>query len=401
MVCRASQRHITSIDFNNETTLTSFCAAAKVTPHELQTWGRSVREWGYNHDTSPKRYDPGNGRVGWLLRHVTTDCDQVDGTIPRNLADTRHRYSRAVSQGDNTCAVDVTLFCALRLDVGRTRIDQIPLMDMLALPPVASKMRETMCKFWGTEPLPVRNQMRRAIYVTLSASCPDMYAVGSLQDVKTVVQNCFEHLPRLSFTIMRTESCCDKINHIGPDTRLSRKHFLEFALKQGQSLNMAISAFFNGTGGEDFVQRTDFCSRLNHCDHILRRIRLVVDRMPHILMIGLQQAVTPEAEVTAQVLGVLAFNVYGPTGSYEVRYQAIGCIMQHYELAHFTARWRADREGEGNQGYMYYDGMDSDEARLVPDWWSESPFRVTRTRASKAKKTLGPVVIFYEKVGPS
>jgi hypothetical protein len=392
------------VTFNTNADLQAFCAATNIDRNQLQEWGRTVRTRGYSYDITQKLCDPGNGKTGWILRRIRRDWRIVDGTMPQTEEDFKKRYTKVTSQGreiTNTCALDATIFCSIRLDAGRTRIDQLPMDVMSALGPVPTCMRNIVSKYWGTETLDTRNTMRDELLRTLVKHNPAMHAAGRLQDVKTVIESCFSGLAQLSFTTIRADVCCDDIPYIRPGSTLIRRHFLEVPLKllrEGHSLAVALHHLFQATGKASIPDAArSLCSRGDLCRVEPKQAWVVMDRMPPILVVGLQQPVTLELEKTYRVFEVQEFGVQGPDEHYPVRYKPIGCIMKHGDEHHFTARWCADRSDEDAKGIMYYDGAESDQAKFAETWWSPSPFRPT-TRSNISRRSLGPAVMFYERI---
>lgn len=66
--------------------------------------------------------------------------------MPQGKLNTSARYMMGLEWFENSCAVDVTLFCALQLDIGRTFVDQLHSTDVNGLNLSAFALRHIIAR---------------------------------------------------------------------------------------------------------------------------------------------------------------------------------------------------------------------------------------------------------------
>jgi hypothetical protein len=216
----------------------------------------------------------------------------------------------------------------------------------------------------------------------------------------SVVEACFEGLPQLSYTSVLIEVCYDGILRLRPRTSATRRHLHEVspaAIAAGRSVESALNDLFGPSRSMSGDKLTPRCRRSDECDMHPVRQRVVLDRMPPILVVGFPIPITMEQEKVSKAVTVLELRIQGPKKAFCVKYKPLGCIMLHRDEAHFTVRWVADRPGEDSGRIVYYDGMVNDQASDVGQFYDSLGIG-RATRHAQSKETRGPIIMFYSLV---
>jgi hypothetical protein len=102
----------------------SFCNTISIAPKALLELGNNIQHIS-NRRIGDKPYSYTDSYSINLFRSVRQGWNAVDGVVVQSTQDTEQRYNIFPRWLNNSCAVDVVLFVAIMLDVGRCQIDQI------------------------------------------------------------------------------------------------------------------------------------------------------------------------------------------------------------------------------------------------------------------------------------
>lgn len=144
-----------------------------------------------------------------LLPRLQLDWSLRDGTVRFGDSTT------IVTQGMNTCALDVLTFLGWGLQLGSQRRDVEPLGSWTALPKPAVMYRTLMARIRLPHIDPTaKNALRDATMDALSEWDSRAHEFHGLQGIQAVADLCWKGLRSLSYTTMDLIQCCN--NYIVP-----------------------------------------------------------------------------------------------------------------------------------------------------------------------------------------
>lgn len=333
-----------------------------------------------------------------VYRSIKDTWARVDGRVSPKSRDTRDRYNAGPVWWKNSCAIDVVIFCGLRLDAGRIEADQIRFGDMEQLPPPAKKFRDIMLEHWGTVDSKKRSQLRDDLRRSLVREVKHFGGMTAAHPIETVVLECFRDLPQSTYTDVPAFMCCDeKPWVVSRDFHYQKRSFFEIGehtLTSGGTIQGVLKNHFARCDAT-VVSSSPACSNGVTCSRRHEKVITVIDRMPPVLVVGLPGHFTPSREKKHRALTELHFDVQILHSRERVEYVPIGCIVYDPSMSpgHFTARWKAERHDD--EGDLSYDGMKNEGRAGVVDKWYDIAARGRKGRRKVKDADEGPIIVFY------
>ncbi|KIW09644.1 hypothetical protein PV08_12105 [Exophiala spinifera] len=249
---------------------------------------------------------------------------------------------------------------AIILEAGRIQVDQVSSTLFARLPDPAQVVRRINSRLWGTLSSEQRRRMSDVLRRSLYTSDPKMFpAAPALLPLAEVFDQCFTGLAQVSFTKIRTVTCCDGQITVKAGTTPQRENSLYLTRFP---LIDAVRALFQGShipAGHD-------CSSGPGCTRSRKVRPTVLDRLPPTLVIHIPPTDEPSARAV-ELFRNITFTYLKPTGEVSVEYAVVACVMMSGTAGsiHFTVVWNVE-----NESYWEYNGMRADgRLREIDSWF--------------------------------
>jgi hypothetical protein len=284
------------------------------------------------------------------------------------VQDEAQRYNTFTTWHNNSCAYDVLIFCAIKLNVGRVRIDQLNFQSLRALSEPARALRTACLSSWGTIEQDDRDTWRELLRAYTNKSNPQAFPLGQYTDVCTLFEVLLSGTPQIEFTTIRARR-----NAIGNFKVRRNQHpkrnqaiYLQHINSQQTSIEAGVHEYFNTTSANN-----------NHT------FKLVLDRLPPVLVIIPRQGITKGDERYRQLFTPLrVIHQTRQPARTSTLYSPCGSIF-HVSDNHFVAAWRS----RGIQtDILHYDSMQNTRPSTSTSWWPEK---------AKQKKTKASILFYY------
>jgi hypothetical protein len=324
-----------------------------------------------------------------VLRSVRRGWHHVDGTMPQGDEDDRRRYTVGTNWHQNSCAADSVILCAIMLDAGRVQIDQISPSRRASLPVPADVLRQLVARPWGLLSQHQRDGLRDVLVDTLAHTNSELFPRHEFQSVNRLLDVGFDQLPQLSWTEITASVCCDGQLAVADTQKTRRVTGFQLMRKAEDSSTQDLT---NDILGRTRSPDVTPCSLGVKCTGARFRTRLILDRMPPVLLLHLPQPISEEEEAVWKLLEPVDLTYESSRGQKSIRYTPLGCVLM-VNWTHFVVRWKAKREGRDQ--IIHYDGMVSAQVSEVGSWWAGLGNR----KGQKGKKQhTGIVAMFYRQV---
>ena len=345
------------------------CALTGTTLEQLDQLGRQGQARGCLEDAYEKvnKWQGGGVDTVSLLRRAGRTWRNVDGTVPQGVQDSQVRYTVGPKWQDDSCAIDVGIFCGIVLDAGRTQIDQIspPARALLRVP--AAVLRRIVAKPWGILTTEQRTQLRDFLAEELSKASPTKFPLKKWRSANEALVYILDRLPQLSFTaVRRAQVCCDELPW-SPGMRPERMTGMQVTVVGGEherlSLQQAMTRILRGSR----VASSEPCSRQGECTRKRYERNVCLDRFPPVLLLHTPEPISRADNDRWKLFEPLDLVYQKASGLKQIRYSPLGCVMCANKN-HFLVRWSM---GEGTESrIMQYDGKMSERTMPVKDWWA-------------------------------
>lgn len=360
---RANRQGLYLIDIDNTLGCSEgverFCKLAKVSEEELRQLGKEAEAIGCLANVSKKELIITPARTEMVTRNIRSGFNRIDGTILSTDEDEAKRYSIMPRWQNNSCAVDVTLFAAIMLNIGRIQIDQLTYKCQNALRVPALMVRATVRTLWGMLDQKTRNRLRNHLAEALEQMDPTKLKQGSYIDIGDILEPCFAGNPQLEFTMVKASVCGHEVPLVSEDAGMKRTCSMHIA-----NLNNSLESKLNLIFSLKQSRGQERCDAID-CDKRPRRGWVVVDRLPPTLLVILGDTVT---EARNKMFGLgkdICFDAMHTKGMMRAKYRMIGCVFR-VEENHFVGRWNCE------DALVEYDGMVSPSVGELDgmDWYS-------------------------------
>jgi len=315
------------------------------------------------------------------FRRVKDSWHRLDGTVPHH--DDKARYLFGPGWSDNSCGIDVIIFCAVQLDIGRIWIDQITDEQAGHLSEPATVLRHLCKKPWGCITQIQRNRLRDVLAEALQSTKPLLFAPGEFLPIHELIDTCFAGVPQASYTFMRATLCCDGILIMPDSVNVTREvGFHMMRDRAGLSSQQILQSSFSDRPATN----REPCSQGDQCSLARTSMTMVLDRLPPTLLFHTYHQVSKEDDKIWRFFEPLDITYHTTKGIARARYSPVGCIFW-VNQSHFVARWKG-RHPTSSRAYgeqiWHYDGMRSGAVREVTDWWAEIGDEKGNTKGSLA-----------------
>jgi hypothetical protein len=315
-----------------------------------------------------------------LLRDIQLHSLELDGRMPQSDLDNQSRYMIGPPQGTNTCAIDAMIFAAIRLDAGRTQIDQLSIRAFSQQKEVPKMIRRIMGQLWGELDTQLRADQRNLVAKALAEYPGFDMPLGATLAISEVAIACFEGFAQLSYTATDVRICCDNVPRYTSTARVERLHYYPVSNMSG-GVQRALANGFAAHPITDLESRAGACSRGRNCQHTPHVTRMVLDRLPPHFMIIMPKPIDVSR---SRLFSNIRFEYHKRKGWATVEYRVIGCIIHVIDTSHFIVRWRAEHAGETSSTIVHFDGLSSEQADYVCSWDKR-----------EGRQKLGVEVLFY------
>jgi hypothetical protein len=314
--------------------------------------------------------------------------------MPQTDRDNSLRYRiPAATQGNNTCAIDATLFAAIRLDLGRTQVDQLTLRQVRALEQAPKMVRSMLSQEWSSLSIQARDKQRDLLARALAEYPTLKFPLRQFLSVTEVVHVCFRGFPQLYYTSVVASVCCDYKPRPNPAMEVSHEHAFAFSgdKRTVQEDLIATFAVHRLSPTDDPMPN---CSKGSDCKKRRWGVKLVLDRLPPVLIVTLSALLESSTSNPPANFANIRFSYMSRSGLVRVEYEAVGCILL-VGRGHYIVRWRAERPGETHGKIINFNGMPVGTGRItwLDNWYGGvSGHRMTRSTG------LDVEVIFYRQI---
>ena len=357
----------------------------------LQQLGLQAEARGYSSTTAEKEYKMTEDTSLLILRQIRETWHYVDGTVPRGDHDDKLRYNMGPRWFKNSCAIDSALFCAIMLDAGRIQVDQISPAQLACLGQPAGALRRIVSKPWGVLSQTQRDGLRDVLADALTHTDPRRFPRHSPHSIDEVLKICFDRLPQLSFTGVKAHICCNDELTIKGSQSATRE--IGFYLQRPRE-NMSVQDVLQSMLSRRAPKHKIPCDDSGCCTGPRFSIRLILDRMPPILLTYALAPISEKENKTFQLFKRLELIYYTTRGEQTIRYSPLGCVII-LDWGHFVVRWRTVEDGQ--EQIIHYDGMTSSKATKVKGWWAGLGSCARSTKMG-SRSGSGVVAAFYRKV---
>lgn len=259
------------------------------------------------------------------------------------------------------------MFAAVRLDAGRTQIDQLSLSAFQALPQVPQMIRRSLGQLWGELSRETRAGQRDLLAKALANRPGFPLPIKKMLPVTDVAVVCFEGLAQLSYTVVDATICCDGKPDSTGAVFVERRHYYAITSME-DGVQGALSKAFDQCQVSPDDSGMVACSQGENCRRERNAVRVVLDRLPPVFMVTFPDAPSVSTESLYDNVRIKHLTRHGWTTT---EYEVIGCILcvNHLRgLLHFNTEWRAERDGEKTGPIVHYDGMKAEQATFAAEW---------------------------------
>jgi hypothetical protein len=303
------------------------------------------------------------------FREVSLGWDEIDGTVAQSDEDDELRYIRGPTNHQNSCSIDVTWNVATILNLWRVQHDQLPgsAVDQLGL--VSTLMRAMQLSPLGQlsdkQIQQSRDLLARSLQLVNPSRFPSrLFHMWVLEDV---LEECLQGAPQLTFTWTLAQRCCDGRVRPSSAPKICRSTGIKFhegcqVLEEPMTGTDGLNMWFKGEKRLDFVST---CSRGKACTQKVVSQRVIIDRLPPMLMVNYTGGVNDDQRLRMVGSHQVVYYLRN-AGLQTVNYRAVGVVLQ-LGLNHFVTRWRNDLE-EVSAEWVEWDGIKSARCRVINGW---------------------------------
>lgn len=337
----------------------------------LETVGRHARENG----VAPRvRYtvwnavNEGSQQLVLLFPKLRSTWDDFDYTRSHRILE--KRFDCAVNNGKNTCATDVLLFTGIHSGAVIRQIDAISFKTFCCeITPFQRKVRLLLARPWGLLPQETRDRARDEL---IQAMDRKIFKENGMIDVQDLAHLWFDAMPSFAYTALKAIVCCDRekprIISRGP-VKPSRCTILSLRVNRLEhfphmSLDNIINGHFAPRSAKD--QDKTFACKRTDCQRAPRRIRVILDRLPPMLIVSLGGGSRLSHNPVRSFFGDISVE-HTTTGQRPILtapYFVEGVIFRIRE--HFIGRWKG--KGKLSGKIVHCDSTLGAEVSAVDSW---------------------------------
>jgi hypothetical protein len=349
----------------NQDAFIDWCRLGPVEPRHILSCAATAMSLGTTLGIGSNKYAHGNWE---LFRPFTDTGRQTDGTLYQSDEEEYRRKDKITTwTANNTCAVDVVLFFAIMFNLWRCQMDQIHESQLQGLDTPLVCLYFITRAGWGNITQQGRNELRDLLHESLQDFAP-RYRVGSYLPAADIIVTCFSGVPQMSFTIARGRECCEGFRPHGNGPQMvATINCLMFSVME--TLQSALDLFFGWMNEKEPVK----CRKVGCPGRQGRRRKMIMDRLPYIMVITLGQNTRIGIAEAAKVFDKITIRAVLMDGR-EIKQMYTPCgALFLIDGAHFIGQF-LNEEGE----FYVYDGQKSDrpiltKARKTGVWFQKWP----------------------------